>query len=330
MVKYSTSFGASFGFMAAGYYKLNPKDTISPISSTSLIASYTTNKSWLTVVPSKFYFKEDKFRSKIVFGMGTINFQTYLDWENVTSQFPPGIFPDFEDDGTFVDYTTNLQAFYGDFLVNVYDRLYVGGNIIYSRSTTSFDIPLKPDDTQSLFGFGVYSEFDTRNNQMMPINGFNSKFLTTSYLEALGSTSNYHNISFEYNKYFQQGERNTLLLRAYAQISLGDVPFSGKNIVGRDDLRGYSNGKYRANQVYDVQSEYRHWFSKRWGYVAFGGFATAIDTAKDIRIDNVLPAVGAGIRFLAIPSSNISIGMDLAVGKDDWGIYFRISEAFTR
>ena len=330
MVTYSNSFGATFGFMAAGYYKTNKKDAISPISSSSLIGTYSTNKSWFAVQPNKFYFKDDKFRSKLVFGLGSVNFQTYLDWENISSQFLPGILPSAESDGTFIDYTTNFQFIYTDFLVNVYDRLYIGGNILYSHSTTTFDLPLKPDDTQNLFGFGFSSEYDTRNNQMMPLNGFNSKLVTISFLETLGSTSNYHNLNFEYNKYFQKGERNTLLLRAYGQVAFGDVPFSGKNVVGRDDLRGYSNGKYRANQVYDIQSEYRHWFSKRWGYVAFGGVATAIDTGNDININNLLPAVGGGIRFLAIPSSNISVGMDLAVGKDDWGIYFRISEAFTR
>ncbi len=58
--------------------------------------------------------------------------------------------------------------------------------------------------------------------------------------------------------------------------------------------------------------------------------ATAINDTSDLSFDNLLPAVGGGIRFLAIPSSNISIGMDVAVGKDDWGLYFRIGEAFTR
>ena len=330
MVTYSNSFGAMFGFMTTGYYKTNKTDSISPISSSSLIGSYSTNKSWYAIQPNKFYFKEDKFRSKVVIGVGTVNFQTYSDWENISGLFPPGLLPPEENEGVFIDYSNNFQFLFTDFLVNVYDRLYIGGNILYSHSTTTFDLPSKPKDTQNLFGFGFSSEFDTRNNQMMPLNGFNSKFITISFLEGLGSTSNYHNINFEYNKYFQKGERNTLLLRAYGQIAIGDVPFSGKNVVGRDDLRGYSNGKYRANQVYDMQSEYRHWFSKRWGYVAFGGVATAIDTSNDISINNLLPAVGAGIRFLAIPSSNITIGMDLAVGKDDWGIYFRISEAFTR
>lgn len=330
MITYNNSFGAMFGFMAAGYYKTNKNDTISPESSSSLIGTYSTNNTWYAIQPNKFYFKEDKYRSKVVLGLGTINFQTYLDWENISDNFPPGILPPPGLDNTFVEYQTNFQFIFTNFLVNVYDRLYLGGNILYSHSFTTFDLPSKPTDDQSLFGFGFSSEYDKRNNQMNPINGFNAKLITISFLEKLGSTSNYNNINFEYNKYFQKGDRNTILLRAYGQIAFGDVPFSGKNVVGKDDLRGYTNGKYRANQVYDVQSAYRHWFSKRWGYVAFGGVATAIDTGSDLNLGNLLPAVGGGIRFLAIPSSNISVGMDLAVGKDDWGIYFRIGEAFTR
>jgi hypothetical protein len=64
--------------------------------------------------------------------------------------------------------------------------------------------------------------------------------------------------------------------------------------------------------------------------VSFGGVATAINTSSDLQFSNMLPAVGAGIRFLAIPSSKINIGIDVAVGKEDWGLYIRIGEAFTR
>ena len=46
------------------------------------------------------------------------------------------------------------------------------------------------------------------------------------------------------------------------------------------------------------------------------GVATAF---KDL-----LPAIGVGIRFMAIPSEKINIGIDVAKGIDDWGIYFRI------
>lgn len=329
-LSYNNSFKTSLGFMAAGIYKLNKKDTISPESSTNIIGTYTSNNSWFAILPNKFYFKEDKFRSLVVGGMGQINFQTYLDWGNFFDNLPIPPPPIFEEEGTFIDYSTQFQFVYADFMVNVVDRLYAGVNIIYAHNKTTFDILNKPSDSQDLFGFGLSSEYDKRDNQMQPITGFNAKLSTTSFLESLGSTSNYTNINFQYNTYFQQGKRNTILLRAYGQAAMGDVPFAGQNIVGRDDLRGYSNGKYRANQVYDVQTEYRHWITDRWGYVAFGGVATAIDGPEDLKMNELLPAAGVGVRFMAIPSSRITVGMDVAAGKDDWGIYFRIGEAFTR
>lgn len=330
-VTYNNSFKVMVGFMASGFYKLNSKDTLSPESSSALIGTYSGNDTWYLVQANKFYFKEDNFRSKVIGGLGSINFQTFLDWSTIIGGLPPGIIPvPPPGEGVFIDYNTQFQFIYLDFMARVYKKLYVGGNLVYSHAKTSFESVLIPDETVNLFGFGLTTEYDTRNNQFMPLNGFNGKFNTMTFLESLGSSSNYSNINIEYNKYFPQGERNTILLRVYGQAAVGDVPFAGQNIVGRDDLRGYSNGKYRGNQVYNVQSSYRHWFAERWGYVAFGGVATAINDASDLSFDNLLPAVGGGIRFLAIPSSNISIGMDLAVGKDDWGLYFRIGEAFTR
>ena len=330
-ITYNNSFKAILGFMASGFYKLKAKDTISPVSSSTLIGAYSTNDTWYVVQANKFYIKEDRFRSKLVGGFGSVNFQTFVDWSDIIGGLPPGIIPvPPPGDGIFVEYNTKFQFVYLDFLARVYKKLYIGANIVYSHAFTKFDAPGDPNEEVNLFGFGFASEYDTRNNQFMPLNGFNGKFNTMSFLESLGSSSNYTNINIEYNKYFPQGERNTIVLRAYGQAAVGDVPFAGQNVVGRDDLRGYSNGKYRANQVYDIQSEYRHWFAKRWGYVAFGGVATAINNSSELSFDNLLPAVGGGIRFLAIPSSNISVGMDVAVGKDDWGLYFRIGEAFTR
>ena len=46
--------------------------------------------------------------------------------------------------------------------------------------------------------------------------------------------------------------------------------------------------------------------------------------------DTISPpsVTGAGLRYLAIPSEQINVGIDLASGKEDWGIYFNITEAF--
>ncbi|WP_194766369.1 BamA/TamA family outer membrane protein [Tamlana sp. I1] len=329
-ITYNNSFGAIFGAMASGFYRMQKNDSISPLSKTMLIANYSTNKTWYVVQPNRFYFKENIYRGKLVSGLGSVNFQTYLEWGDLFPNLPNGILPIPGDEGEFVNYNNKFQFVFLEFLGRVYGQLYVGGRILFSHAYTTFDTNLKPDEEVIQIGFGVSSEYDIRDNQFQPTKGINAKLSTNSFFESLGSTDTYTNINYEVNKYLDLKGKNTLLIRAYGQIATGNVPFSGQNVVGQDDLRGYSNGKHRANQVYDAQTEYRHWFKPRWGYVAFGGVATAINGLNDLNSDNILPAIGAGIRYLAIPKANINVGIDLAVGREDWGVYFRIGEAFTR
>lgn len=329
MINYSNSFGASFGAYGSGFYYAQKNVTISPLSSSGLMGMYTTNDTWFAGQLNKLYLNEDKLRIKTAIGTGNINFQTYVSWPSFMNLFPINVAAD-GDEGKFIDYTTRVFFAYGEVLFRVYKDLYAGPHFVYSHSETDFDAPLVPNEVIDQFGFGASFANDSRDNQLAPVKGIHAKFNTLTFLEDFGSTNSYTKINLEYTHFFPIGERNTVLARYYGDISTGDVPFAGQNVVGRDDLRGYSNGKYRANQVYAIQSEYRHWFAKRWGYVAFGGVATAVDKLNEVNIGKLLPAVGGGIRFLAIPKRKINIGVDLAVGKDDWGIYFRIGEAFTR
>lgn len=328
-ITYNNSFGAMFGGMASFFYHLDKTDSISPLSSSGLVATYTSNNSWFLIVPNTFYFKDDKYRAKIVGGVGSIEFQTFVDWNDIIGELPPGILPP-NLDGTFVDFNNIFAFLYSQFIVKVYKDYYVGGNLLVSNTKTTFDLPTNPEDQQTLFGFGFNVEKDSRNSQFSPTSGNNGKLVTNHFLESLGSTSNYSNFNFQFNQYYPLKEKNTIMWRLYAQLATGDVPFAGQNVVGRDDLRGYSNGKNRANQVYDAQTEYRHWLNDKWGFVAFGGIATAVNTLGDLSFNNLLPAAGAGIRFAALPKSNINIGIDAAIGKEDWGVYFRIGEAFIR
>ena len=57
---------------------------------------------------------------------------------------------------------------------------------------------------------------------------------------------------------------------------------------------------------------------------------TAIESFFNLDKAPFLPGGGVGIRYMTIPKVRINVGMDFALGKDDWGIYFRIGEAFGR
>jgi hypothetical protein len=76
-----------------------------------------------------------------------------------------------------------------------------------------------------------------------------------------------------------------------------------------------------------LQGEYRWNFHPRLGAVGFAGVATIFDAVNADDDGKLLPSVGTGFRFTADTETNMNVGMDIAVGLDDWGIYFRIGEA---
>ena len=54
------------------------------------------------------------------------------------------------------------------------------------------------------------------------------------------------------------------------------------------------------------------------------------DAVNEDQNGQILPGVGAGIRFIVSEETHMNVGMDIAVGKGDWGLYFRIGESFNR
>lgn len=324
IVGYNNETGAQYGAMASSYFNLSSKDTISPASNIGLLGSYYSNDTYLSILYSKMYFKEDNYRMKSAIGFANINFQTFVDIE-----LPEEFFV-HDGDKSIVEYNTKSYFAYVEGTKKIYKNLYLGARFIYTNRSTNFDVPETPQEKVHLFGFGIASEFDSRDNVFNPQKGQNSKINTFTFLEDLGSSNQYSKVAIQYNKYMDVSSNVIIALRSFGIISFGDVPFSGKNVVSKDDMRGYTKGEYRANQVYDLQSELRWNVVGKWGVVLFGGVAVATDDFKGNNYSGLLPAIGTGIRFKAIKSRNINVGIDVAKGRDDWGIYFRIGEAFGR
>ena len=124
--------------------------------------------------------------------------------------------------------------------------------------------------------------------------------------------------------------QDVLALRAFAKFGTTDLDFQRQIVMQGVDLRGYTDGKYRGSQKYDVQAEYRYVPSAypRLGMVAFAGVATIYGSSISDFNGKAYGSGGVGVRFTAVESSHLRLGMDLARGKDDWAIYFRLGEAF--
>ncbi len=98
--------------------------------------------------------------------------------------------------------------------------------------------------------------------------------------------------------------------------------------LGGRDIRGYSEGKYRGDGLMAVHGEYRYNFKNKLGLVAFFGLGAIYGSDTESFDWKTYPGGGVGIRYRAFKTVKFNIGLDAAMGKDDWGLYFRIGEAF--
>lgn len=313
-ISYNRTLGAQIGVVPLAMYKLSAKDTISPQSISGGCVMYTTNKSLIGVQFNKFFFDEDRYRVVLAFGGGDVNAQAYFDMPSYVG---------------FSDMNVGMAFFKTEIQRRLIDHLYFGLNYTYSKMKTVFELPGIPSKITEMNGIGTSLNLDNRNDVYYPTAGnlISIKYLTNP--AAFNDTPT-DRLEIDANKYIGVRDNiDVVALRFYSGIALGkDINFNQQFVVGNNDLRGYTQGKYRGRQIAAIQGEYRFNFSKRVGMTAFGGTAMVFNSDNKDFNNKLLPAGGLGIRYVAFPKTHMNVGLDFAVGKDDWGINFKIGEAF--
>lgn len=313
-INYDRTMGFSGGFLPMAMYNLNRKDTISPSSISGGFGMYTTNKSWFIMQFNKFYFNEDRYRAVLVGGTGDFNSQFYLD------------IPIF---GDFIGYSTTANFFKIEIQRRVIPNLYAGVNYFYSKLYTELDLYDKMNEETRLNSLGAIVSYDLRNDVYYPKKGFISNLKYSSFPGFLGNNYISNKITLDFNQYFEmKNNRDIIAVRFYGGAGIGELNFNQQFVIGNNDIRGYTQSKYRGDQILTIQGEYRWNPFKKLGFVGFAGIASVFSGINEVDNGKILPGVGTGFRFTVFPKNHMNVGMDFAAGIDDWGIYFKIGEAF--
>ena len=305
---------------------LYPADKKSPISSTTLGGFYTSNESWGAGVAQKTFLYEDRLRLNGLLGYGNLNMDFY------------GIGSEAGDRGVSVPITEKGFFFVPEVLTRIVGRLYGGLRYRYLKMETVFDlnnltnyqIDVPPiTGTVKSSAVGLVMNYDSRDNSFNPYGG---TFLDVNAIfaaKALGSDFDYQIYQVAYNHYFTLADRMVLAYRAFGKFTAGKVPIFDLAFFGtHNDLRGYPGGQYLDKMMIATQLEYRWRFWKRWGMVAFAGVGEVAPKVSEFAAGNLLPSVGAGLRFMVSEANRVNISVDYARGKEGDGIYFYIGEAF--
>ncbi len=311
-ISYNRTYDFMFGAVPMVMYKLNKKDTISPASLSGVMGVYTTNKSWFTGAFSKLYLKEDTWRITAGFGFGNINAQ-FLQSGPIEQ---------------FINYQTGADFAKAEVQRKIGQGLYLGLNYLYTKFDNEYAFEDPVEEEITLHGIGAVFLWDKRDDVYYPRIGHKLNFEYTTYPSFMNDEVS-NQMSLKYNKYFsKRNEQDVWVVRGYAGFGLGDVAFNNLLVMGGTDLRGYSQGEYRGKQLIAAQTEYRYNFKDKMGLIAFGGVGTVYESDIESNNGKILPSIGIGYRYLAFPKNKMNVGLDVAAGRGDWGVYFRIGESF--
>jgi len=313
-LSYNRNLKLMLGVIPMAMYKPVPGDTISPKSLSGLSAIYTTNGSYFIALFNKWYFAEDKWRAKFFAITGDHYSQFFMEDTDV-----PG----------FYDYGTKTTFLIFGIQRKITTGLYGGLAYSYAHHKTTYEDNVQPPSTTKKNGLEYSLLYDSRDAVYYPTIGTNAKLKWSSFPEWFGNDLSANKLSIEYNRYFPMRENSDVLATRFSgQFGLGDIAFEQQVTIGNKDIRGYSEGKYRGDGLVALQGEYRYNFKDKMGLVGFFGLATIYGSDNDSFNKKLYPGGGIGYRYRAFKAVKFNVGLDAAVGKEDWGVYFRIGEAF--
>lgn len=314
-VSYNRNLHFMFGVMPMAMYKINANDSISPKSLSGLSPIITTNGSKFIGFFNKLYFAEDTWRIFFFGGTGDLSSQFFME--------EPG------SPGQFYEYLTNSTVISVGFKRKLFNHWYGGLSYMYANHHTTYEDDVQPESNTITNGLSLDFLWDTRDAVYYPTVGKFVKFKWSTFPDFMKNEVDANKIKTEYNQYFPMREGKDVLAARFSGVfGVGNIVFEQQVTVGGKDIRGYSQGKYRGDGIIAFQGEYRYNFENRMGLVGFAGLATIYGSDTEDFNWGLYPGIGAGYRYQAFKANKFNIGLDAAVGKGDWGVYFRIGEAF--
>jgi len=163
--------------------------------------------------------------------------------------------------------------------------------------------------------------YDSRDDTMMPTTGHLADLSLWRYDEAFGGDYNYTSTTLKVNSFRVFGKKWVLGLRLEASAANGDMPFYAAPYV---KLRGIPALRYQGEMAGAVEVELRYQFAKHWAVLGFLGEGFTDERGLWDETEDEIKAYGVGFRWLALPTKNVWVGLDLARGPEDDFFYIQL------
>jgi len=326
VIYYTPETHWAFGALGQFLFKMSAKDTASRTSSLQVTAIYTANKQYLANTTYNVFFDQEKYWlngyitykkfPEFFYGLGN---NTSLENRENFSYFSidwAGSFVRKIKKGTFLGITHKFQKMY---------------DVVPDPDTFLENSTLAGARGFRISGIGLTFIRDERNSIINASRGFYLEFSTRLFRKMLGSEYEYEFYRIDARKYFSlsKNQRHILAFQALGEFRSGTVPIHRLSRMGGEyTMRGHYIGRYRDNQYWTTQAEYRFPIYKFLGGVGFAGMGNVCQSCIETPFDKLKYSVGSGLRFMIDKTERLNIRLDYAFIRDDSNFYIQITEAF--
>ena len=191
--------------------------------------------------------------------------------------------------------------------------------------------------SESVSGVAVRLLYDSRLNQINPLNGFYANVVFRPNFTFLGSNNNWQSLLLEFRKYIKLSKhsKNVLAFWSYNWLTTGGKPpYLMLPSTGWDDAfntgRGYIQGRFRGKDMIYMEAEYRFGILHNGliGGVVFAN-TQSFSSRLDKKLGNMSPAFGTGLRIKLNKFSGANLCIDYGIGIDGSnGFFVNLGEVF--
>lgn len=318
---YSNDIKFGLGLVASGLYRMDRNDTLTrQPSNVSLFSSVSTTGFYMVGIRGTNIFPQNKYH---------LNYLFY------TFSFPSafwGIGYDMAvNDANASRYTRKQNQVKVDFQFRIARNLYLGPLASFEYvDGLRFDRPelLNGQDPSVLsFGMGFVLNYDSRDVMTNAYKGWYVRLEQYANTKWLGNKYAYGRTDVIVDYYQRLWKGAVLAFDLHTQHNYGDVPWTTMAKMGGSyRMRGYYEGRYRDNNLTEIQIELRQHVWRRHGLAAWVGAGNVYKDFKSFRWGHTLPNYGIGYRWEF--KNRVNVRLDYGFGKGQSGFLFQINEAF--
>jgi outer membrane protein assembly factor BamA len=264
-------------------------------------------------------FDNDRVRLSLFAGQADLNLKFYgIGSSNQNSSINYNI----QSDATFIE---------GQVRIPHTDNWFGGLRHLWLDSEVNFDASQNFPPTSALnikavtSSLGMVVSYDSRDDNYAPKQGQYFKLTWMKDAEQWGSDYEFTKTEADYTYYWPLADRHTLAMRAITNDVNGDAPFY---LLSTLRMRGFPTGRYLDNTSASLQSEWRYRFLPRWGSVVFLEGGAVAPTFNELNDSDTITSYGFGVRWQAVRSKSLNVGIDVAYSDDDSSVYIRVGESF--